>query len=44
MSNQVEQQHRFIDSSDIKDVPSEKMKHVEVEEKEMLLANSDGKV
>ena len=44
MSNQTEQQHQFIDSSDIKDVPSGKMKHVEVKEKEILLANSDGKV
>jgi nitrite reductase/ring-hydroxylating ferredoxin subunit len=45
MSNQTEQQqHQFIDSSDIKDVPSGKMKHVEVQEKEILLANSDGKV
>ena len=44
MSNQTEQQHQFIDSSDIKDVPSGKMKHVEVEEKEILLANTDGKV
>ena len=44
MSNQTEQQHQFIDSSDIKDVPSGKMKHVEVEEKEILLANSDGKL
>jgi nitrite reductase/ring-hydroxylating ferredoxin subunit len=45
MSNQTEQQqHQFINSSDIKDVPSGKMKHVEVQEKEILLANSDGKV
>jgi len=43
MSNQAEQ-HRFIDVSDINDVPAGKMKHVEVEEKELLLANSDGKV
>ena len=43
MSNQTEQ-HRFIDSLHIKDVPPGKMKHVEVEEKEILLANSDGKV
>jgi len=44
MSNQTERQHQFIDTSDIKDVPSGKMKHVEVEENEILLANSDGKV
>jgi nitrite reductase/ring-hydroxylating ferredoxin subunit len=44
MSNQTEQQHQFIDASDIKDVPPGKMKHVEAEQKEILLANSDGKV
>ena len=43
MSNQTKQ-HQFMDASDLKDIPSGKMKHVEVEEKEMLLANSDGKV
>ena len=43
MSNQTEQR-QFIDTSDIKDIPAGKMKHVEVEEKEILLANSDGKV
>ena len=43
MSNQAEQ-HRFIDVSDIKDVPPGKMKHVEVGEKEILLVNPDGKV
>jgi nitrite reductase/ring-hydroxylating ferredoxin subunit len=43
MSNHTEQ-HQFIDTSDIKDVPSGNMKHVEVEEKEILLANSDDKV
>jgi nitrite reductase/ring-hydroxylating ferredoxin subunit len=43
MSNQIERQ-QFIDASDIKDVPPGKMKHVEVEEKEILLANSEGKV
>ena len=43
MSNQTEQ-HQFIDISDIKDVPLGKMKHVEIGEKEILLANSDGKV
>ena len=43
MSNQTEQ-HQFIDTSDIKDASPGKMKHVEVEEKEILLANSDGKV
>ena len=43
MSNQTEQ-HQFLDTSDIKDVPSGNIKHVEVEENEILLANSDGKV
>ena len=43
MSNQAKQR-QFIDTSDIKEVPRGKMKHVEVEEKEILLANSDGKV
>lgn len=43
MSNQTEQ-HQFIDASDIKDVSPGKMKPVELEEKEILLANSDGKV
>jgi nitrite reductase/ring-hydroxylating ferredoxin subunit len=44
MSNQTEQ-HQFIDTSDINDVPPGKMKHIDVEEKEeILLANSDGKL
>ena len=43
MSNQNEQ-HHFIDISDIKDVPPGKMKHIEAGEREILLANSDGKV
>jgi nitrite reductase/ring-hydroxylating ferredoxin subunit len=43
MSNQTEQ-HQFIDISDIKDVPPGKMKSVVVEGKEILIANSDGKV
>lgn len=43
MSNQTEQ-HQFIDASDTKYVPPGKMKHVEAEEKEILLANTDGKV
>lgn len=43
MSNQSKQ-HQFMDTSDIKNVPPGKMKHVDVEEKEILLANSDGKV
>src|SRR5919112_6789129 len=43
MSNQTKQ-NQFIYSSDIQDVPEGKMKHVGVGEKEILLANSDGKV
>ena len=43
MSNQTER-HQFIDTSDVKDVPTGKMKHVEAEEKEILLANSEDKV
>ncbi len=43
MSNQTKQ-NQFIDSSEIRDVPAGKMKHVEVEENEILLANSDGKM
>jgi nitrite reductase/ring-hydroxylating ferredoxin subunit len=43
MNNQTEQ-HQFIDTSDIKDVPSGNIKHVEIEENEILLANSDDKV
>ena len=43
MSNQIKQ-HQFIDTTDIKDVPLGKMKHVEIEDTEILLANSDGKV
>jgi nitrite reductase/ring-hydroxylating ferredoxin subunit len=42
--NNLTEQHQFIDISDIKDVPPGKLKHVEVEEKEILLANSDGKL
>jgi nitrite reductase/ring-hydroxylating ferredoxin subunit len=43
MSNQSKQ-HQFVETSDINDVPTGRMKHIEVEEKEILLANSDGKV
>ncbi|HEX2614964.1 MAG TPA: Rieske 2Fe-2S domain-containing protein [Nitrososphaera sp.] len=43
MSNQTKQ-HQFIDASDTKDVLPGKLKHVKIEEKEILLANSDGKV
>jgi len=43
MSNQTEQ-HRFIDTADIKDIPPGKMRQVVLQEKEILVANSDGKV
>src|SRR6185503_9898505 len=43
MSNQAEQD-RLIDVSDMNNVSAGKMKHVEVKEKELLLANSDGRV
>lgn len=43
MSSQINL-HRFIDASDIKEVPPGKIKHVEVKRKEILLANVDGKV
>lgn len=43
MSNQINL-HQFIDASDIKEVPQGKMKRVEVKDKEILLANADGKV
>lgn len=39
---EIEQQ--FVDVADINDVPAGKMKHVEVGEKEILLANSEGRV
>jgi nitrite reductase/ring-hydroxylating ferredoxin subunit len=43
MTNQVERP-QFVDASDVKDVPLGKMKNVEIGEREILLANSDGKV
>jgi nitrite reductase/ring-hydroxylating ferredoxin subunit len=42
MNDQIERQ--FVDASDVRDVPAGKMKHVEIGEKEIMLANSDGKV
>jgi nitrite reductase/ring-hydroxylating ferredoxin subunit len=36
--------HQFIDTLDIKDIPPGKLKHMDIEEKEILLANSEGKV
>jgi nitrite reductase/ring-hydroxylating ferredoxin subunit len=40
---EVEQQ-QFVDVADVNDVPAGKMKHIEVGEKEILLANSEGNV
>ena len=42
MNDQIERQ--FVDASDVKDVPAGIMKHVEMGEKEIMLANSDGKI
>jgi nitrite reductase/ring-hydroxylating ferredoxin subunit len=43
MTNQVERP-QFVDASDVKDVSLGNMKNVEIGEREILLANSDGKV
>ena len=43
MTNQIKQ-HQFTDTVDMKDVPPGKMKHVEIDEVEILLANSGGNV
>lgn len=43
-AQQQKQEQQFIDVADVNDVPAEKMKHIEVGEKEILLANSEGKV
>ncbi len=40
----IEQQQQLVDVADVNDVPAGKMKHVEVGEKEILVANPDGKV
>ena len=37
-------QQQFVNVADVNDVPAGKMKHIEVGEKEILLANPDGKV
>jgi nitrite reductase/ring-hydroxylating ferredoxin subunit len=46
MSNQQqeEEEQQFVDVADVNEVPAGKMKHVEVSENEILLANSEGKV
>jgi nitrite reductase/ring-hydroxylating ferredoxin subunit len=41
---QEEEEQQFVDVADLNDVPAGKMKHIEVGEKEILLANSEGKV
>jgi nitrite reductase/ring-hydroxylating ferredoxin subunit len=41
---ELEQQQQFVDVADVNGVPEGKMKHVEVGEKEILLANSEGRV
>jgi nitrite reductase/ring-hydroxylating ferredoxin subunit len=41
---QKAEEQPFIDVADVNDMPAGKMKHIEVDEKEILLANSDGKV
>ena len=37
-------ERQLVDAADVNDVPSGKMKHIEIGEKEILLANPDGKV
>jgi nitrite reductase/ring-hydroxylating ferredoxin subunit len=37
-------ENQFVDVSDVKDIPPGKMNRVEVEEKEILLANLDGRL
>ncbi len=48
MSDQQKQQEleqqQFVDVADVNGVPEGKMKHVEVGEKEILLANSEGRI
>jgi|ERR671914_2595582 nitrite reductase/ring-hydroxylating ferredoxin subunit len=48
MSDQQKQQEleqqQFVDVADVNRVPEGKMKHVEVGEKEILLANSEGRM
>ena len=41
---QEERQQFVVNVADVNEVPAGKMKHVEVGEKEILLANSEGKV
>jgi nitrite reductase/ring-hydroxylating ferredoxin subunit len=41
---EVVEEQQFVDVADVNDVPAGKMKHIEVGEKEILLANSEGRV
>jgi len=43
MSDRIKE-HQFIEISDVKDVPEGKMKHMELNEKEIMLANADGRI
>src|SRR5918998_4385382 len=38
------EQQQLVDVADVNDVPAGKMKHIEVGEKEILLANPEGRV
>jgi len=42
MNDRIEMQ--FVDISDVKDVPVGKMKYAEIKEKEIMIANSDGRI
>ncbi|OLC23982.1 MAG: hypothetical protein AUH71_03575 [Thaumarchaeota archaeon 13_1_40CM_4_48_7] len=42
MKDQIERQ--FVDISDVRDVPVGKMKHADIKENEILIANSEGKI
>ena len=42
MNDRIER--KFVDISDVKDVPVGKMKHAEIKEKEIMIANSDGRI
>lgn len=41
---EVVEQQQFVDVANVNDVPAGKMKHIEVGEKEILLANPEGRV
>jgi nitrite reductase/ring-hydroxylating ferredoxin subunit len=44
VNGKEEQQKQFLDIADVNELPSGNMKHIEVGEKEILLANSEGRV